>query len=227
MVARATNNNRDPARESGETVATTFRIDPAHTDVAFSAKHMMVTTVRGKFDGVDGELQLDESDPTRSSGEIRVQAASLSSGFEARDQHLRSADFFDVERYPLIVFRSTSIEQRDAERFRVTGDLTIRETTRPVTLDAELLGFYPGLDGSRRVGLSVRTKINRKDWGLNWNVALESGGWLVGEEIKLEIDVAATEAAVTAADAAVEGAPDERVEATELEATEIEAADAA
>ena len=208
-------------------MATTFKIDPAHTDIAFSAKHMMVTTVRGKFDGVDGELHLDETEPTRSTGEIRVQTASLSTGFEARDQHLRSADFFDVEHHPFIVFRSTAIEQRDDDRFRITGDLTIRETTRPVTLEAELLGFYPGLDGGRRVGLSARTKINRKDWGLNWNVALESGGWLVGEEIKLEIDVAATEAAASAADAAVEGAPDEHVEGTEVEANEVEAADAA
>ena len=201
---------------------TTWTLDPAHTQVNFSAKHMMVTTVRGKFDGVDGELHIDETDPTRSSAEIRVEAASLSTGFDARDQHLRSPDFFDAGNHPLIVFRSAGIEQRDGERFRVTGDLTIRETTRPVTLDAELLGFYPGLDGSRRVGLSLRTKINRKDWGLNWNVALESGGWLVGEEIKLEIDVAATEAVASAADAAVEGAPDEQVEATEREAAEQE-----
>jgi polyisoprenoid-binding protein YceI len=208
-------------------VTTPFRIDPAHTDIAFSAKHMMVTTVRGKFDGVDGELHIDEANPTRSSAEIRVQAASLSTGFEARDQHLRSADFLDVEHHPVIVFRSTGIEQVTQDRFRITGDLTIRETTRPVTLDAELLGFYPGLDGSRRVGLSIRTTINRKDWGLNWNVALESGGWLVGEDIKLEIDVAATEAAASGADAAVDGAPDEHVDATEVEAGEREAANAA
>jgi polyisoprenoid-binding protein YceI len=208
-------------------VLTTFKIDPAHTDIAFAAKHMMVTTVRGKFDAVAGELLIDEADPTRSGGEVRVAAASLSTGFEARDQHLRSADFFDAETHPWIVFRATTIEQVGPGRFRLTGDLTIRDTTRPVTFDAELLGFYPGLDGSRRLGISARGRINRKDWGLNWNVALESGGWLVDDEIKLEIDVAATEAAATGAEAAVEGAPDERVTATSRQAAEREAASVA
>lgn len=175
---------------------TTWKIDPAHTDISFSAKHMMITTVRGKFDGVDGELHLDENDPARSSGEIRVAAASLSTGFDARDQHLRSADFFDVENHPSIAFRSTSVEPRKDGDFVVTGDVTIRGITRPVVFEVEFLGTTPGMTGARHAGFTARTKVNRKDWGLNWNMALEAGGWLVGEEIKLEIEVAADEVAV-------------------------------
>jgi polyisoprenoid-binding protein YceI len=174
----------------------TWKIDPAHTDVSFSAKHMMITTVRGKFGVVEGELELDESDPTRSRGEIRVDAASLSTGFDARDQHLRSPDFFDVETHRWIVFRATGVtEKRDGE-FVVTGDVTIRGETRPVTFDVEYLGTTTGMRGGRHAGFTARTKVNRKDWGLNWNMALEAGGWLVGDEIKLEIDVAADEVAV-------------------------------
>ena len=108
---------------------TTWRIDPAHTDIAFSAKHMMVTTVRGKFDQVEGELRLDETDPTAASGEIRIATASLSTGFDARDQHLRSADFFDAEAYPWIVARVTKVEPR-GDDYRVTADVTIRDVTR-------------------------------------------------------------------------------------------------
>jgi polyisoprenoid-binding protein YceI len=179
----------------------TYAIDPAHTDISFSAKHMMVTTVRGKFRDVEGSLEIDEADPAASTGELRVRAASLSTGFDARDQHLRSADFFDAEHHPEIVFRATTVEARGRDRFAVTGDVTIRDVTRPVTFDVELLGFYTGMSGVRRIGLTARATVNRKDWGLNWNVALEAGGWLVGDEIRLEIDVAA-ELASRAEDAA-------------------------
>lgn len=175
-----------------------WTIDPAHTDILFSAKHMMVTTVRGKFHEVDGTLVLDESDPTRSTGEIRIAAASLNTGAAPRDAHLRSADFFDVENYPWITFRATAVEHVAGDEYRVTGDLTIRETTRPATFDATFLGFYTGMQGGRRAGIAARTRINRKDWALGWNVALEAGGWLVGEEVTIEIEVAvdqATEAA--------------------------------
>jgi polyisoprenoid-binding protein YceI len=177
---------------------TTWKIDPAHTDVSFSAKHMMITTVRGKFARVEGSLELDEGEARNSGGEIRVEAASLSTGFEARDQHLRSADFFDVEAHPWIVFRATRIEPNSDPTYTVTGDVTIRGVTRPVTFDVEFLGTTPGLRGGRHAGFTVRATINRKDWGLNWNMALDAGGWLVGEEIKLDIDVAADEVAVTA-----------------------------
>jgi polyisoprenoid-binding protein YceI len=177
----------------------TWKIDPAHTDVSFSAKHMMITTVRGKFDRVEGALELDEAQPTRSRGEIRVGAASLSTGFEARDQHLRSADFFDVEKHEWIVVRTTSVELQDSGTYNVTADVTIRGETRPVTFDVAYLGTTPGMTGARHAGFSARAKVNRKDWGLNWNMALEAGGWLVGDEIKLDIEVAADEVGVTAA----------------------------
>lgn len=174
----------------------TWKIDPAHTDVAFSAKHMMVTTVRGKFDAVDGEIELDEANPAGATGEIRISTASLSTGFEARDQHLRSADFFDVERHPEIVARVVSVEPKGGHSYQVTADVTIRDVTRPVTFGTELNGVVPGMHGGRHAGIRLVGKINREDWGLNWNVALEAGSWLVGREIKLEIDVALNEAVV-------------------------------
>jgi polyisoprenoid-binding protein YceI len=177
---------------------TTWKIDPAHTDISFSAKHMMITTVRGKFAQVEGELTLDESEPRKSGGEIRVAAASLSTGFDARDQHLRSADFFDVEAHPWIAVRATSVTPMDDGTYAVTADVTIRAMTKPVTFEVEFLGTTPGMRGGRHAGFTAKAKVNRKDWGLNWNMALEAGGWLVGDDIKLEIDVAADEVAATA-----------------------------
>ena len=174
----------------------TWKVDPNHTDVLFSAKHMMVTTVRGKFHQVEGELDLDEADPTRSRGEIRAAAASLNTGVEMRDNHLRSADFLDAEHYPWVVTRTTEIV-RSGGRYRVETMLTIRDETRPVTFDAEFLGFYPSMQGGRRAGIHLEAKLMRKDWGLNWNMALEAGGFLVGDEVSLEIDVAADEVPAT------------------------------
>jgi polyisoprenoid-binding protein YceI len=195
-----------PTRGSTGRAVTTQRtrwsIDTPHTDVLFSAKHMMVTTVRGTFADVGGFLMLDETNPTRSSGEITIAAASLGTGNGPRDAHLRSADFFDVETFPTIAFRSTGIEHLRGDRYRISGDLTIKESTRPVTFEATFLGFYASMQGGRKAGLSVRTTINRKDWGLGWNVALEAGGWLVGEDVTIEIEVAVdqvTESVATAA----------------------------
>ncbi len=168
----------------------TWKIDPAHTDVAFSAKHMMVTTVRGKFDQVEGELLLDEGNPTNSRGEIRVSAASVSTGFEQRDQHLRSADFFDAANQPWIVATVTAIEQK-GDRHVVHTGVTIRGITRSVAFDAEFLGVVKNMQGGRHAGFHLDGKVNREDWGLTWNMGLEAGGWLVGKEIKLEIDIAA------------------------------------
>jgi polyisoprenoid-binding protein YceI len=173
---------------------TTWKLDNAHTQIAFSAKHMMVTTVRGTFHDVEGTVELDETDPTRSHGEFRVRAASVDTNFAARDAHLRSPDFFDVERYPDITFVSTRIRRTGDDEFAVTGDLTIRDITRPITFEVELDGIVPGMRGGRHAGLSAKTKLARDDWGLNWNVALEQGGWLVGKDIKLEIAIAADEA---------------------------------
>jgi polyisoprenoid-binding protein YceI len=158
---------------------------------------MMVTTVRGTFHDVEGTIELDENDPTRSRGEFRVATASVDTNFGARDTHLRSADFFDAESYPSITFASTDIRQVKDDVFEVTGDLTIRDVTKPATFTVELEGIVPGMRGGRHAGLSASTKLERDAWGLNWNVALEQGGWLVGKEIKLEIAIAADEVAVT------------------------------
>ena len=179
---------------------TTWKSDPTHTDVGFSAKHMMVTTVHGKFNAVEGTLLLDEENPTSSSGSFTVQAASVNTGVEKRDGHLRSADFFDAETWPTIDFTSTKVEAVAGADYRVTGDLTIRGTTRPVTLDVEFLGVYLGFGGARRAGFHATTRINREDWGLSWNMALETGSLLVGKEITLEIDLAVEEAKVAASE---------------------------
>ena len=176
---------------------TTWRSDPAHTDIQFSAKHMMVTTVRGKFADVDGSLTLDEADPGASSGSFTVRAASLTTGNDQRDGHLRSDDFLATESHPEITFVSTSITPKRGNDYTVSGDLTIRGVTHPATFAVEFLGLYQGFQG-RRAGFHATTSLNREDWGLTWNVALETGGWLVGKEIKLEIDLALDEIGVSA-----------------------------
>jgi polyisoprenoid-binding protein YceI len=186
----------------------TWRIDAAHTDITFKAKHMMLTTVRGRFDEIEGTLRLDEEQPTNSGGEVRVAAGSLSTGFEARDQHLRSGDFFDVEQHPWIEFRSVSVEPREGPRFAVTGEVTIKGISVPVVFDVEYQGAAAGMRGGRHASLTARATVNRRDWGLNWNMALEAGGWLVSDEIVLEIDVAADEV-----EDAVSGSVDDSAEA--------------
>jgi polyisoprenoid-binding protein YceI len=177
----------------------TFQIDPAHTDVLFSAKHMMVTTVRGTFTDVSGTIDIDETQPTASKADITVKAASVDTGFGARDTHLRSGDFFGVEAYPEIRVVSTAIRPKGGNDFVVTADVTIRDVTRPVDFDVEFLGFYTGMDGARRAGFSATAKVNRKDWDLNWNVALEAGGWLVGDQIRLDVEIALQESIALAA----------------------------
>lgn len=173
----------------------TWKIDPAHTQVLFSARHMMVTTVRGTFSAVEGELELDEENPANSRGEIRVGVASISTGNEQRDAHLRSGDFFLADEHPTIVGRVAEISPL-GDDYRVVVDLTIRGVSRPVVFDAEFHGFVPGMKGGRHAGFSLRTKINRRDWGITWNVALGGDALLVGDEVKLEIEVAADEVVV-------------------------------
>jgi polyisoprenoid-binding protein YceI len=177
----------------------TFAIDPAHTDVLFSAKHLMVTNVRGTFTDVRGTVEINETDPTASHAELSVVAASVDTGFGARDSHLRSDDFFAVETYPEILVMSTAIKPRGGNDYVVTADVTVKDVTRSVDFDVEFLGFFTGMDGSRRAGFHARAKINRKDWGLDWNVALETGGWLVGDQITLDVDLAVQAAIALAA----------------------------
>jgi len=167
----------------------TWQLDKAHTQTNFSAKHMMVTTVRGTFHDVDGTIELDEADPTRSRASFRVGAASFDTNFGARDAHLRSADFFEAERYPEIHFRSTRIARAGKGQFTVTGDLTIRGTTKPVTLTVESGGRGKDPWGGERIGFSMATTINRKDFGLHWNQALEAGGVVVGNEVKISVEL--------------------------------------
>jgi polyisoprenoid-binding protein YceI len=184
------------------TNTTTWAVDPAHTDVLFSTKHMMVTTVRGTFGDVTGTITFDASRPDEARGEFTVSVASIATGVEQRDAHLRSADFFDTATYPTATFAVTAVEPRGGKDYAVTGDLTIRGTTRPVTFTVELLGFYTGMNGSRRVGLHATGKLDREAFGLTWNVALEGGGWLVGKDVALEIDLALEETAAHVAVAA-------------------------
>jgi len=178
---------------------TAYTIDPAHTDVLFSAKHMMVTTVRGTFRDVSGTVDLNETNPSASRADIVVRAESVDTGFGARDTHLRSADFFGADQYPDLHVVSTAVRSAGGNRYVVTADVTIRDVTRPVDFEVEFLGFYNGMDGSRRAGFSAKATVNRKDWGLDWNVALEAGGWLVGDKVKLEVDVAIQEVMAVAA----------------------------
>jgi polyisoprenoid-binding protein YceI len=172
-----------------------YRIDPGHSRLGFVARHAMIAKVRGHFGDVDGTLQIDADDPTRSSASVRVAVASVSTGDAQRDGHLRSPDFFDVDTYPELTFTSTRIDQVDDETFRVHGDLTIRGITKPVTIDVEHTGVALDPFGNLRAGFEGKAEVNRKEWGLTWNAALETGGLLISEKIKLELDISAIKTA--------------------------------
>ena len=169
----------------------TWDLDPAHTRLGFAARHAMVATVRGNFGVFSGVIQIDQADPSRSTAEVRIDAASLTTGNEQRDGHLRNSDFLDVEKYPELVFRSTGAEVVDEDTYKLHGELTVRDQTHPVTLDLEFQGSSPDPFGNTRAGFEGRATINRKTWGLTWNVAIEGGGILVGDKVKLELDVSA------------------------------------
>jgi polyisoprenoid-binding protein YceI len=176
---------------------TTWSIDAAHSTAEFSAKHMMITTVRGRIPDVRGTLTLDERDPGRSAVEVTLDVASIDTRSEQRDGHLRSPDFFDVERFPTITFRSRRIEGARAEEgtsFRLVGDLTIRDVTREVTLDATFEGRGRDPWGGERVSFNATTKIDRRDFGLTWNAALETGGVLVSNDVRIQLEVQAVRA---------------------------------
>jgi polyisoprenoid-binding protein YceI len=171
-------------------IKTTWKLDPAHTLVEFSAKHLMITTVKGRITDVEGTIVSDGEGPKNSSVEVTHKAASLDTRTEQRDQHLRSADFLDVEKYPEIKFRSTRIEG-DKESFKMTGNLTIRGVTRPVTLVASFEGRTRDPWGGERIGFSASGKIDRREFGLTWNQALEAGGVVVGNDIKINLEIEA------------------------------------
>ncbi len=169
----------------------TYAIDPAHSRIGFVARHAMVTKVRGSFNEFAGTGYFDTEDPSQSHLRLTIQAASIDTRNADRDAHLRSNDFFDMDSYPEINFVSTSVEPIDADNYRVTGDLTIKGATKPVTVDFEYTGAAVDPFGNKRIGLEGRTTINRKDWGVNWNAALEAGGVLVSEKVTLEFEVSA------------------------------------
>lgn len=167
-----------------------YTLDVSHSRLGFVARHAMVTKVRGQFGAFTGTATIDEATPSSSKVELSIDVASIETGSADRDGHLKSADFFDAETYPTITFRSTDV-QRDGSGWAVTGDLTIKDVTKPVTVEFEHTGSARDPFGNLRVGFEGETTINRKDWGLTWNAALETGGVLVSEKIKLEFDVSA------------------------------------
>ena len=178
-----------PAGNASRTAEkTTWTIDPAHTHVGFSVKHLMIATVRGSFTDVQGTVRVDEHDPMTAEVDITTATASVTTGEAKRDGHLRSPDFFDVERFPHMTFRSKRVERRSGDSFRVAGDLTIRDVTREVVLDVELLGRAKDPWGQEHAAFEATTKIKRADYGLTWNAALETGGVLVGDEVKITIE---------------------------------------
>lgn len=175
----------------------TWNIDPAHSLLEFSAKHMMITNVKGRIADVSGTLTIDEARPDRSSADVTIVAASLDTRSEQRDQHLRSADFLDVEQFATLTFRSRRVDGasvREGATFKVVGDLTIRNVTREVTLDATYEGRGKDPWGGERVSFSADTKIDRREFGLLWNAALEAGGVLVSNDVKIHIEVQAVRA---------------------------------
>ena len=169
----------------------TWDLDPSHTRLGFAARHAMVATVRGGFEVFSGTIAIDEANPEKSTAEVEIDAASITSGNEQRDAHLRSPDFLDVENFPVITFRSAYAEVVGDDEYKLHGELVIKGVAKPVTLDLEFQGSSPDPFGNFRAGFEGRTTINRKDWGLGWNVAIEGGGILVGEKVKLELDVSA------------------------------------
>ncbi len=167
--------------------AGTYTLDPSHSHVSFSARHLMVTKVRGRFPVTDGRLVIAE-EPTESSVEATIDVGALDSGDPKRDEHLRSADFFDASQYPTIQFRSTKVTDKGDGEFTLEGELTVTGNTHAVTLQGEYLGSQASPWGDTRIGFTAETEVSRKDWGLEWNVALEAGGVLVSDKVKLTID---------------------------------------
>ncbi|MFF8954422.1 YceI family protein [Streptomyces sp. NPDC014894] len=182
----------DPALSalSGE-----YSIDPAHSSIGFTVRHAMVTNVRGTFGEHEGTLTLNGSDPAASAAAIDVRIESIDTGIADRDGHLRSGDFFDVEQFPLMTFRSTNAEQLGGDKYRVTGDLTIKDVTRPLAIDLEFNGTAKDVYGNERVGFEGSAEILRSAWGLTWNAALETGGVMVSDKVKLNFDISAIKSA--------------------------------
>lgn len=177
------------------TTTGTWEIDAAHSVVEFSVRHMMISTVKGSFGAVAGTLQIDEANKAASSVVATIEAASITTGNEGRDQHLRSDDFFNTEAYPQITFRSTSVEPKGENRYAMHGELTMRDVTKPVVLDTEYEGGITDPWGNQRVAFSATTEIVRSEFGANWNAVLETGGVMVSDKVKIAIHIEAVKQA--------------------------------
>ncbi|MEU4348510.1 YceI family protein [Streptomyces sp. NPDC023838] len=173
----------------------TYAIDPAHSSIGFTVRHAMVTNVRGSFAEHEGTLTLDGTDPSASAAVIDVKIASVDTGIADRDNHLRGGDFFDAEQFPLMTFRSTEAHQLGGDKYRIVGDLTIKDVTKPLAIDLEFNGSATDPYGNQRVGFEGSADILRSDWGLTWNAALETGGVVVSDKVKLTFDISAIKSA--------------------------------
>ena len=180
----------DPATTVIDDITGDYALDLTHSRLGFSARHAMVTTVRGAFTDFAGTAHVDTANPAASNVEVRIKTASIDTGVPDRDAHLRSADFFDADNNPEITFRSTDVT-RDGDAWTVTGDLTINGITKPLTIEFESTGSARDPFGNVRIGFEGSTTLSRKDWGPTWNAALETGGFLVSDKIKLEFDISA------------------------------------
>jgi len=181
--------NGDILTVGKEKTMTTWNVDSSHSGVHFAVRHMVVTKVRGAFTRYQGTINFDEQKPEASKVSVQIEAASIDTREPQRDGHLRSADFFDVERYPTLSFESTKVEKLKGNNYRVTGDLTIHGVTQPVELEVEYLGIGKDPWGNERISFEAETSVNRKDFGLNWNQSLETGGVLVGDKVEISIDL--------------------------------------
>src|SRR4051812_47035611 len=177
-------------------VAGVYEVDGAHTSVEFVGRHLMITKVRGRFSDVRGRITIDD-DPEKSHVEVEIGVASVSTGNDDRDAHLKSADFFNVEQYPTITFASTAVRPLRDNAWELVGDLTVHGTTRPITLEVDFDGGGASPMGDERIGFSAATEVDREDFGLTWNVSLETGGILVGKKVRIELAVQAVAASNT------------------------------
>jgi polyisoprenoid-binding protein YceI len=185
-----TNSPFDPATTVIDDITGDYTLDVSHTRLGFSARHAMVTTVRGTFKDFEGTAHVDTANPADSKVDLVIKAASIDTGVADRDAHLRSGDFFESETHPEITFTSTDVE-RDGDDWTITGDLTIKGTTKPITIEFESTGSARDPFGNLRIGFEGQATLSRKDWGLSWNAALETGGFLVSDKIKLDFDISA------------------------------------
>ena len=185
-----------------------WEVDLAHSSLEFAVRHMLVSTVKGTFLAFSVDAEIDEKDVAKSRATVKVNVASLDTREPRRDAHLRSADFFDIEHFPTLTYTVKSIDKVSSDRYRITGDLTIREITREVPLDAEISGLVADPFGALRLGISAEGRVNRHDYGLDWNLVTEAGGLLVGDDVKISLEAEFVKAQAPEEEIAKEGEPE-------------------